>query len=163
MSTNQYGIVRMIELLQQEHAKVDGVETAPLFLEDYPMGQIERMDMPAVLTFPSEGQWDMWNMHSQDTQRRTFDVKLIVADHETGLDGESLQNVAILMQRLGQLYTQVGKQQLQSTPSQILINVNDFPATDTGLTALVAWDDVLYWGCEFQVQLTEKYTSGVSS
>lgn len=162
MNEDEYGLIRMGELLQELHASVDGVVSAPTLYSDYPTGEINSVDLPMVIAVPSDGGWDMWDMSAQDTQIRKFDVKLFTATHDQGLDGEALETTIRIMQRLGQAYTRRSAQQLQSSPSQILINVQDAPVTDTGVTALVTWQDNAYWGCEFLVTLYEKYTIGES-
>lgn len=158
----EYGLLRQIELLQDMHGDIDGIKTAPTSLFDYPTGTIPSSNMPMVLSIPDEGEWDMFNFSSQDQQRRTFVVKLIVADHSMGLSGESLLTTVKLMQRVGEEYTRRSKQQLQVTPSQMLLANQEVPVRDSGVTALVAWQDEVYWGCEFIVPIYEKYTVGES-
>jgi hypothetical protein len=162
MNESEYGLLRMVELLQAVHSNIDGIVSAPTNLRDYPTGSVNPMDMPMVLSIPDEGTWDMFDMSAQDKQIRRFNVKLLVSTNMTGLDGQSLETTVQLIQRLGQAYTRRNTQQLQAAPSQILINDQDVAVTDTGVTALVAWMDELYWGAEFVVTLYEKYTIGES-
>lgn len=143
-----------IDLLQVQHATIAGVRTAPLAAE-YPEA-ISTAQLPIVLTFLEQGQWEQEAAGAQRRQNRTYQVQVFVKTAMQGRGiGPGIVTCATLIQAFGERYLDPAGFVLDEAP-QITIRTDPGQLADTGV-AILRYAGVEFHGFQFTVRVYEHW------
>jgi hypothetical protein len=120
-------IVGTIAALQQLHATIPGVTSAP---EEWP-ASIATPNLPLVQTWPQEGQWQS-EARDLDRQRRRYAVQVLVAP-VAQRNADTLRTCIALLDAFGRAYLNPSNNQLANGAELV---VEEVPVLDSGIQEL---------------------------
>lgn len=154
--TSITGVNRVIKVMQELHAGLAGVESAPLSVEDYPAGSINTADMPMVVTKPGEADHYTSGMGSRNQLSiRQYIVQCLFAHTDHGIGREMEFKANNLLYTLPRLYTARENQEIwkaaDGSATMRIIRDELRGLRDTGMLNNVFYSDDPHVGFELFV------------
>ena len=145
-----------VNLLQEQHETIDEVVYAPR-LHEYNRGTMHRPDLPAVFVIPRDGQWSNPMGIGCRSEDRLWEITVLVADTQTGVETEFFPIVTKLIDAFGELYN--GTSINTASGGDLYVVVDDESPSDTGIDDDISYADTPYYGFQFTVRIWRKAAS----
>ena len=148
-------LIEAANILQEMHRGIEGIESAP-YLNEYPRGELNRMDLPMVLCYPGPANWRNPFGMGCTSEARTWNVIVITADPQQGIGFETLEESLKLIDVMGKNYNDSSNDVATLSDGDMLLVVNQDYPRDSGFDDEIILGDTVYYGFTFEILVWRK-------